>query len=225
MRSAKRRRTISISIRDAGVIVRAPLKTPLAELDELVAAKADWIAAKLEEEAARARWATKTYASGEPCKFLGREYPLAVREAPVKRIKTAAFAGGCLAVEVPFGLDGQARAIWVRASLEKWYRPRAKSAIDKVCARWTAETGLSPVLIRVKELRRSWGVCTRDNISINWRLVMAPPALIEYVVVHELCHLKQKNHSRAFYDLLGSHLPDYKARRRELKRLAPELEL
>ena len=117
------------------------------------------------------------------------------------------------------------RADRARRSLEKWSRPRAKSVMNRFFGRWSAKTGLKPKIIRVKELKRSWGVCTRDNISINWRLIMAPAPLIEYVVVHELCHLRHKNHSPAFYATLASFLPDYKERRKELKRLAPALGL
>ena len=224
-RSSKRRRTIAIHIKHGAVVVRAPQKASRARIDEIVAGKAGWIAKKLLEDEARDLLAARAYVDGELFKFLGRDYPLTVSETKAKRIKPAVFAGGCIAVGAPAGQIGEDRAEWIRESLERWYRPRAKSHITKQVARAAAATGLVPKLVRVKELKRSWGICTQENISLSWRLIMAPAPLIEYVVVHELCHLRHKNHSAAYYATLASFLPDYKARRKALRELAPQLDI
>ena len=224
-RSSKRRRTIAIHIKHGCVVVRAPQRAARARIDEIVAAKAGWIAKQLLENQAREILAAREYVDGELFKFLGRDYPLTVNETTAKRIKPATFAGGCIAVGVPAGQSGEERSEWVRKSLTRWYRPRAKSHITKQVSRSTATTGLVPKLVRVKDLKRSWGVCTRENISLSWRLIMAPAPLIEYVVVHELCHLTHKNHSAAYYATLASFLPDYKARRKALRELAPLLDI
>ncbi|MDP1809036.1 MAG: SprT family zinc-dependent metalloprotease [Actinomycetota bacterium] len=224
-RSSKRRRTIAIHIKNGEVVVRAPQRAARARIDEIVAGKAAWIAKQLLENEARDLLTARGYTDGELFKFLGRDYPLTVNETAAKRIKPATFAGGCIAVGIPTGQSGEERSEWARESLTRWYRPRAKSHITKQVSRWAATTGLVPKLVRVKDLKRSWGICTQENISLSWRLIMAPAPLIEYVVIHELCHLKHKNHSPAFYATLASFMPDYKERRRALKQLAPFLKV
>lgn len=224
-RSAKRRRTVAIHIKNGAVIVRAPQRASRARVDELVAARAGWIAKKLREDEARNLLATREYVDGELFKFLGRDYPLTVSETTAKRIKPAVFAGGCIAVGVSAGLSGEEHAERVRESLTRWYRPRAKSHITKQVERAAAATGLVPKLVRVKDLKSSWGICTREDISLSWRLIMAPAPLIEYVVIHELCHLRHKDHSAAYYATLASFLPDYKVRRKALRELAPQLDI
>jgi len=203
--------------------VRAPMRASLSRIDEILRDKEVWIAKKLVEIKARADLAARDYVSGELFKFLGRNYPLAIEEAPVKRVAAAGFYGGCLAIKAPAGLSGDVRRARIQESLRKFYRPRANSVLKKMVAGSAAQMGLSPDIVRIKELKRSWGICTGNNISLSWRLIMAPAPLIEYVVVHELCHLRHKNHQAEFYALLASHLPDYKERRRELRRLAPAL--
>lgn len=224
-RSTKRRRTIAVLIRENRVVVQAPQKTPDARIDEIIEAKTTWIIKKLEENQTQTLLTKKQYIDGELFKFLGKDYPLVISEAPIKKVAAAVFGGGCIAVKVPAGLSGQERATQVRDALIRWYRPRAKNLLNKTADRWAAKTGLKPGRIRVKELKRSWGICTRNDISLCWRLVMAPAPLIEYVVVHELCHLRHKNHSAKYYEFLASFMPDYKSRRKELRKISPFLEL
>lgn len=224
-RSRKRRRTIAIHVGESGVTVRAPQASSVQAIRELVRGKAPWIIKKLTQAQARADLTARRFVDGEVFKFLGRDYPLVIKEAPLKRAVAARFSGGCLMIKIAPELNEEERADWARDALKKWYLPRAKSYITKATAARAASTGMTPNLVRVKSLASSWGVCTRENISFNWRLIMAPPELIDYVIVHELCHLKHKNHSPTYYAAVAAILPDYKERRKELRRLAPWLEL
>jgi predicted metal-dependent hydrolase len=222
-RSPRRRKTLSILIRPhENIVVRAPVAAREAEIDRFVAKKGAWVLRKLRAiEAAGA--GRREYRSGEMFKFLGRDYPLAVKDVPGKR-STVVFEGGCLTVRTPLLPEPQ-RNERIKRALQAWYVPRAESCLTKLAADWSDRIGLKPEGLKVKNLKSSWGICNRRRLSLNWRLVMAPPHLAEYVVVHELCHLRHHNHSPAFHRLVASYVPDYQQRRKELKQLGPHLDI
>ena len=225
-RSSRRKKTISISVsHEKGVIVRAPLRASQKEINEIVATKARWIQKTVEETRNRKELFSKKYANGELFKLLGHDFPLLINERQIKRVRPARLTDGCLVVAVPLGQDKDNHIDWIKKSLQLFFKPRARSYINRAVAEASRHMRLQPVAIRVKDLRRSWGICSDKALSFNWRLIMAPAPLVEYVVVHELCHLKHRNHSPAFYDHLSTFLPDYKDRQKTLKEMAPHLDL
>ena len=225
-KSARRKKTISISInREKGVVVRAPERATIDEITNMLTGKAQWLKKKVEEIQQQALRSEKEYTDGGLFKFLGRDFPLVIKEKPMSRIKPARFENGCLVVDVPPELTLGDHVVWIKTSLKRCFQPRAKLHISKIVSQMSKRIGVNPGTVKTKNLKRSWGVCTQDRISFNWRLIMAPTSLLEYVVAHELCHLKHKNHSRAYYSYLGSVLPDYKERRQHLKELGPCLDL
>ncbi len=111
-------------------------------------------------------------------------------------------------------------------TLEKRYRSAARTQFEQRCAYYRQFTGGSYTSITVRNQKTRWGSCSSSGtLSFNYRLIFAPPAVLDYVVVHELCHLTHMNHSRAFWDKVGAVMPDYKARRQWLKDHGPELTL
>lgn len=113
-----------------------------------------------------------------------------------------------------------------RKQIEQRYREAAKEYIPKRAAYFAELTGGSYSRITIREQRTRWGSCSgRGTLSFNWRLMLAPPAVLDYVVVHELCHLTHMNHSREFWQLVECVLPDYKERRKWLKEHGDELSL
>ena len=153
-------------------------------------------------------------ASGEIHLYLGRHYRLWLEKA---RKTAVALDAGSLRVQLPTPTDPQA----VAALLETWYRREAQKVFAEELAaagRRVAPLGIvPPAAVRIRRMSSRWGSCTsRGAITLNLRLIQADRALIEYVLVHELCHLLQHNHSPAYYKLLDRALPDWRARKKRL---------
>lgn len=121
-------------------------------------------------------------------------------------------------------LHGQPRPLPRASSLETWYRERAREAVHDVISREAARLDLRYARVTIRDQRTRWGSCSSlGNLSFNWRLVIAPLEVLEYVVVHELCHLREHNHSQAFWQLVAEARPSYKREKRWLDEHGPEL--
>jgi hypothetical protein len=110
--------------------------------------------------------------------------------------------------------------------MQQWYKSKAKEVfpniVNPVIRRFRSVYNAAPAKITVKSMKSRWGSCSsRGSVSLNSKLVQAPPRCIEYVMVHELCHLIHFNHSKDFYTLLAEIIPDWKERKKELKRILP----
>lgn len=124
-----------------------------------------------------------------------------------------------LRVMVPIGHRDRADA-----ALAARLRTKANSELPEEVARHAARTGLRPARVTVRDARTRWGSCSRKGaISLNWRLVMAPPGVVSYVVLHELAHLREHHHGAAFWSLVAKLCPDHEAARRWLRRWGPRL--
>ena len=107
-----------------------------------------------------------------------------------------------------------------------WYKQQAADLLRESVERWQPIVGTSPARISIGDQKTRWGSCSsKGSLRFNLRLAMAPQALIDYVTVHELCHLLESNHSAAFWEQVASVMPDYEARRRKLRELEPVLTL
>jgi predicted metal-dependent hydrolase len=111
----------------------------------------------------------------------------------------------------------------VRAGLIGWYREHAEQRFPGRVAAWASRLGVAPAEVLVRGQDRRWGSCDAQGVlRLNWRVVQAPARLQDYVIVHELAHLGERDHSPVFWSLVGRALPDYEQRRAALKRLGPE---
>lgn len=212
---SQRRKTVSLQVTREGVVLRCPHGIPMAQLDAWVTQKRDWIQRKQEELAARPRPPVRRFADGEEIGYLGD--PLVLRRDQSRR--WIGLEGGIL--WLPESRDPQL----LRGLVKSWYQSEAGRVIPQRVEVYRAELGvpMPPVLIR--DPRRRWGSCNaKGELRFNWRLMMAPLAILDYVVVHELCHLRHLNHSAQFWECVGSLLPDYKARRQRLKQISHQLE-
>jgi len=225
-RSAKRRKTITISVHHPeGVVVRAPQDVRQSELAELLTDKTDWLLKKLAEIKEISAAPVKKYENGTLLKFLGRDYPLSLEPAPANK-GTVDMDKTHISVYLPATITGAGQNDWVKEALRLWYMWQAEIIINRAVNRWSERTCLTPDKIRVKTLKSCWGACTpKNNLSFNWRLIMAPAYIIDYIVIHELCHIEQKNHSKKFYNLLSTFQPNYKECRRELRDIGISLKL
>jgi hypothetical protein len=214
-RTGRRSRSISVRVHfDGTVRVGAPNWVGMAEIREVVNEHAAWITERL----AKVRAALPRYHTGAPHPYLGRAYPLRV---VTKSKPDVSFGRGGFVVGVRERADEH-----VRAELSKWYRARAGELLprrlERMAARapWVARV---PAL-RIRRMRAQWGSCCETGlITLNARLVKAPLRLIDYVILHELVHLKHHDHGRGFERLMDAHMPDWRRRRRELNTLGERL--
>jgi predicted metal-dependent hydrolase len=209
--SARRRYPAVIVYPDLRVEVVAPPGTPLSSIDDLYRRKSDWVGRTLERfRAEPCRTLERTYAPGERFLLAGRECVLVFEESGGY---AARFDGDSLCVPVPAGTAADE----VRERVVELYRQSAIEAIGPLIGHHAARMSLDPPPFRVKYLRRRWGSCSRaGRLNFNLRLAMAPPAELEYIVVHELCHLVRLDHSPAFWRTVDRYMPDYAARRAAL---------
>lgn len=215
-------RSVAIHVMPDGVLqVDAPQGTDLAEVKAAVRLRARWVWQQLQAHRERQRHVMpREYVSGETHFYLGRRHMLKVQVEP------AAAAGvrlwrGRLEVTTP-----RRDAATVRQLLDAWYREHAREVFARVLADVVQRMRLPQATIpwRLLSMRTQWGSCSpKGELLLNPHLVKAPRACIEYVVAHELCHLKEHNHSPRFYRLLGTALPDWAARKTELDDLAEQL--
>lgn len=127
--------------------------------------------------------------------------------------------GAFLEVSLSAGVsEGERRSVVIE-SLEAWYETQARAALLDRVRFFAPLLGVEPKTVRVRNQKTRWGSCGKDGtLYFSWRLIMALPTVVDYLVVHELCHLQRPGHGRAFWSLVASVLPDYQERRVELRR-------
>ena len=210
--SARRRYPAVIVYPDLRVEVVAPPGTPLTAIEDLYRGKSAWTARALERFRAQACPVTeRRYVQGERFLFAGRERVLAIEEGDGS---AARFDGEALCVPVQPGAGPDE----VRERVIDLYRRAAIEAIGPLVDHHAARMDVPPPPFRVKLMKRRWGSCSRaGRLNFNLRLAMAPPEELEYIVVHELCHLVRLDHSPAFWRTVEEYMPDYGARRAALR--------
>lgn len=211
LRHSAKRRTIGITVeRNGQLILASPPEVPIETLEKVVDEKRLWIYSKLlKKESLNLPTAVKKYVSGEKFYYLGRSYRLklidSVKGQPSLRLYQSRFE---------LQREAQARG---REEFIKWYGDRLPKILDTQIAVCVKGIGASPRSVQVRELGYRWGSCGhKGDLYFHWRVAMLPPAMMEYVVVHELVHLIEPHHERAFWDKLAQILPDFEERKRFL---------
>jgi len=199
------------------VDVFAPATADEDQIQAAVMKKAAWIAGKLDAlERYHPLPAPKKYISGETLVYLGRQYRLKVNQGSSQPAK---LMGRFLRVWVEDKSDTQG----VRKKVDAWYRKRAHETLGRYMEKSYAiasRHGVPEPVLFIRNMRRRWGSCSsKGRITINLNLVKAPVHCIEYVIMHELCHLKYHNHSKSFYSLLTRCQPDWRKRKVELDKV------
>ncbi len=198
-----KRKSFSIEINEkAELIIRAPLKASAKEINKLVEDKKKWITAKLTlMEEKNIQKVEKRFVEGEKFLFLGKEYPLSFSEK----------------VDFAFGFDkdrfilNQKHRGYARNLFHQWYRLQAKSIFPQRVQLFSSLTGIEYNRVKISEAEKRWGSCSsQKNLNFSWKLVMAPSQVIDYVIVHEIAHIIELNHSKRFWDLVERMYPDYK---------------
>ena len=211
-----KRKTLAIKIDPSGdVSVAAPKGTSRKAIIDMVSSKADWIIKKLHEiEARNAQVIKREFVDGESFMYLGSDYPLQLTINPKLSKLVVKLDNGRFMVDSPV-----TDADVIRSALEAWYRFMAGQYIKSRIDHYRSVLNVMPNRVTIKEQKTMWGSCSsKNNLNFNWRVMMAPAEVVDYLVVHELCHLIHHNHSREFWNQVSAILPDYKVRQDWLKK-------
>ena len=211
-----KRRTIALIIeRDGSLTVRAPLRASRAAIESFIRQKTDWILRTREKLKAIQPAPERKYVDGEEFLYLGSAFDLKLVRSQRPALQFDAGFTLSLAAQKKGG------QYFIR-----WYKERAFEVISARVGEYARRYGFTPKQVRITSARTRWGSCSSSGtLSFTWRLVMAPLEVIDYVVLHELVHLRIRNHSLKFWQAVGAFDPGYGARRKWLKENGEKLDL
>ena len=206
-----RRRSIGIVIDDDGLRVAAPGHTPIAEVEAFLREKTRWVLQKLTEWRARPKPPIVNWAHGSTIALLGAM--VVIELLPEKR--GISLENGRLGI----GLKPHAEPAALRKRAIAWIKEHARSLLAERLGVYAVNLGVPTPQLTLSSARTQWGLCREDGrVRLNWRLIHLPMHLIDYVVAHELAHLREMNHSARFWAVVGSLYPGYREARSELHR-------
>ena len=218
-----RRRTVQIAVQASGkVIVTSPSNRSDDELITIVSRKAHWITQKLfMMKSTRSQPVIRELVSGESLLYLGRNYRLALQldmniKKPIISLTNGVF----------YITSQSSEQEYLRPHMINWYKKKAVQKIQERINYFAVKLGVQPKEIHIKEQKKRWGSCTNGNkLYFNWRSILAPAHILDYIIVHELCHLLEKNHSIHFWALLRVVIPDHEFRKQWLMENGVKLDL
>lgn len=205
-----KRKTLSLEINErAELVVRAPMRASLRTVEDLVREKRNWILRNQERMRVRNQQKLpKKFVAGEKFMYLGNKYPLFIIENDL---------GVSLMLDENFILSRKYLSKAEKVFFD-WYCEQARQKIIERVQKYADEIGCQYRQINISNACKKWGSCSGKNaLSFSWRLVMAPLEIIDYVVIHELTHIAEKNHSRKFWDKVVLFYPKYKECRQWLR--------
>lgn len=206
-----------ISIENGEVVIKAPWYVTSSQIQDVVESKREWIMKKLQEYQSSPRKA-KDYADGERFQILGENYFLNIY---YKDINNAILnvENGKIVVILPLRYADEDNSEQIKKMIDKMYYMVAEREVEIAMEKTRKMTGLAPEEYRIKKTKSVWGSCSSNKkITINQNLMMYSRKAVEYVVLHEVCHLKYMNHSKNFWNMVEKYMPDYKDAEKELKK-------
>ncbi len=211
------RRTIGLKITDDGLVVHAPKRIFEFQLHQILAEKAKWIMDKL--EARKQNYVPPIeWIDGELLLLHGNLIELKI--LPSNKNKQPELSNNVLSITSPQANNHEA----VSRKVTQWYKKQAMPDFARRLEILAAKLGVSTPPLMLSNAQSRWGSCSsRGDVRLNWRLLQAPPHIINYVICHELAHLKEMNHSARFWAIVEQLFPDYKRAEKELKALSPQL--
>lgn len=213
----RQRRTVGLKITQDGLVIHAPKRIVQSYLESLIVLKADWILKKLEARSAN-QHVPMQWQDGNQLLLLGNPITL-VTKSDI-RSRAVEYTPGFLQLAMPNHNEPSA----VERKVLQWYKKQALTDFSRRLSLFATKLGVPTPPLFLSNARSRWGSCnSRKEIRLNWRLLQAPPHIINYVVCHELAHLKEMNHSAKFWAVVASIFPDYKAAEKELKAWSPKL--
>ena len=220
IRVSDRARRVRVQVGPAGVVLVVPRRASRSQAEEFLRSQMDWVQHQLarQQQAAAARAARRPPAGS----FLWRGEILApevVEDPGLRYCARVALQDGRPRVRVPPGHGDLApRALWA------WLRDQARFTLEDRVRALAPVMAVRPQRVQLRDQRSRWGSCSRrGTLSFNWRIIMAPPPVLDYLVVHELAHLAEHNHGPRFWALVARHDPEYRPHQRWLKEHAETL--
>lgn len=212
---SKRIKTSEIIVDENKILVRTPMNKSLEESRDLVKHKASWIIKKQLEYKNRQRSleiTSPTYTNNSTLPYLGKNIKLAVGSSPTStklELKDNQF---CANLENNKGKNIDSRH-QVKAAYEKWIKEQATKILEPKVLKYSRIIKVKPANIIFKNLKNRWGSATKERtLNLNFNILKAPEEVIDYIIIHELCHLKIKEHSRHYWNLVEKYSSDYKTK-------------
>jgi len=209
---SRRRKTVALKITEKGASIYIPHRLSMEIAQQFIEQKTSWIQQKLQQQS-RQQKIERQFTNGEVFNYLGEPHTLQLsqqdRIAVVNKIGNELILSGRL---------NRLSTTGIRLALIQWYKDRAIDYLTMRTTELAEQTGLKPKSITIKSYKARWGSCTiHAELHYNWQLIQAPAEIIDYVIIHELCHIQHHNHSRQFWQLVEQHYPNYKTARHWLK--------
>lgn len=213
------RETLALSVHPGGdVSVVAPKGERLSRIVDLVSGKSEWIIKQQEYFRQLHRSWPRKFISGESYYYLGRQFRLKVNRSRSKSVSAnTQMIAGRMEVTVPHGVSLAKQPEFVRQQMIGWYQEKAALQLKVAANRYCQAIGIDTPKVLIRDFSRRWGSANQNGrLAFNWRIVMAPRQLIDYVAAHEACHLIHNDHSADFWRLLERIMPEYESRRGRL---------
>ena len=212
---SERTKSASIEIEDDVVKVVVPKNLSNQRIKNLVNYRSAWIRKTLKSQDDVFRSKPKEYVNGESFAYLGRNYRLKCLRGAIGDVK---LKNGYLNVPVGIGISSPDAEKFIQQSLKQWYQKRALEKLKDKTKRYAKILGVNPRSVKVKDYKARWGSClSSGDVIYNWRIIIAPHHIVDYIVVHELCHLLEHNHGKRYWRHVESIISNYKQNRQWLK--------
>jgi len=221
-RSQRAKRARIIVTADAVELV-APVKMSIKLLQQFADSKSEWIEVtqqKIQQKTKNtARLSPLLYNEGSLLMYSGKKYPLSLQFTSCTELSFNFDKAFTAIIPNNLKLDSEkVRSDLIRKAYIAWLWQQSLHKVNIAAKKYGGLYQLRPRSIRVREQKSRWGSCgIHDDIYMNWLLILAPEAVLEYVVIHEICHVKYRNHSRYFWGLVADHCPEYKTHRAWLR--------
>lgn len=213
-----RRKTIGMRVSSEGLTVRIPMQESLSWVESVLQKRADWIVTKLDEWKNR-KPSRPAWAEGAIFPLLGEPWQVTVTAGAVQMVQASENARR-KDEQLNLSLPSEVAAEQIESAVMKWYRQHALTCFTERIGLYSRKLGIALPQLRLSNARTLWGSCnSRGIIRLNWRLIQKPLELVDYVVAHELSHLIEMNHSKAFWETVASVYPGYAAARKKLRRI------
>ena len=216
-----RRKTASIKVAEGKVSVIVPKTLSIKDINALVEEKQSWIKQKLAIQNDAPKIKSTKFVEGESFTYLGNNYNLKIESDshPHFKIQQDNFVVSVKDPRINNAPD-------IQQIMSKWYQQQAEIILVEKTEKYSEIIDVTPSKITIKSFKARWGSCSiHGNIQYNWKIIMAPEYIINYLVIHELCHLLHHNHSPLFWQTVAKYHPDYKESKAWLKTNANLLEI
>lgn len=218
-RSKRNLGSVTMRVKPDGVVyVTAPRLMPQFVLNQILHTREEWFKKQIARYAQQKK-ESKQYKSGEHILYLGKEYPIKLHISFNHLVTKIEFIDGIFHIFVHAGHPEAKQKELIQKTFKRWFMSEGKTYLIQRADYFTSLIRMEYKSLTLKTVSSIWGSCSRDQkLTFNWKLILTPPEVIDYVVAHEISHLKHKHHKRSFWDQVGQFDPEYKAHRAWLRK-------